>query len=80
MCNERKLFTTLEEMREPKNMIMGNGEVLEVTEKGSVGLRVLTNQGVVEGTFNDVLYAPEISRISDPLIVLVPNTLTQVPN
>ncbi len=51
MCNERKLFTTLEEMREPKNMIMGNGEVLEVTEKGSVGLRVLTNQGSGEGTF-----------------------------
>ena len=43
-------------------MLMGNGDVLEVTQEGNVGLRVPTNQGVVHGTFREVLYTPEIRR------------------
>jgi hypothetical protein len=62
MCNDKSLFTTLGDLKEPKNMLMGNGDVLEVTQEGNVGLRVPTNQGVVHGTFREVLYTPEIRR------------------
>ena len=45
-----------------KTMMMGNGEIMKIIKEGDVGLKVVTNQGVVYGTFKEVLYSPKIRR------------------
>jgi hypothetical protein len=43
-----------------KTMMMGNGNIMEIKREGDVGLKVVTNQGVVYGTFKDVLYSQDM--------------------
>ena len=62
MCNQPEFFTSMEELPVKKTMMMGNGEIMEISKEGDVGLKVVTNQGVVYGTFKEVLYSPEIRR------------------
>jgi hypothetical protein len=62
ICNQEDYFTSLTELEVKKSMMMGNGNIMEIKREGDVGLKVVTNQGVVYGTFKDVLYSPEIKR------------------
>ena len=62
MCNQEDYFTSLRDLEMKKTMMMGNGNIMEIKREGDVGLKVVTNQGVVYGTFKDVLYSPEIRR------------------
>jgi len=62
MCNSSDMFLNLNQLNENKNMVMGNGGILRIDQEGDVGLRVNTNYGVIDGTFRDVLYAPQIRR------------------
>ena len=62
MCNQEDYFTSLRELEAKKTMMMGNLNIMEIKREGDVGLKVVTNQGVVYGTFKDVLYSPEIRR------------------
>ena len=62
MCNQEEFFTSMRELEEKKIMMMGNGDRMEINSEGDVGLKVVTNQGIVYGTFKDVLYSPEIRR------------------
>jgi len=62
MCNSSDLFLNLNNLNGNKNMVMGNGGILQIDQEGDVGLRVNVDHGVIDGTFRDVLYAPEIRR------------------
>ena len=47
MCNQEEFFTSMRELEEKKIMMMGNGDRMEINREGDVGLKVVTNQGVV---------------------------------
>ena len=62
MCNSEKYFLEPNELQEKKHMMMGNGDLLEIEKEGDVGLKVMSAQGMVDGTLKDVLYSAEVRR------------------
>ena len=62
MCHDRKSFTTLYQLQEAINVMLGDRRMLTAVGKGKVALNmILPNGGSKLCTVHDVLYVPKLS-------------------
>ena len=50
------MFVNLNSLIEPKNMVMGNGGILQITQEGDVGLKVKTEKGEIDGILHNMRF------------------------
>ena len=62
MCHDSKLFTTLHQLEDPIDVVLGDGQALTAVGRGEVMLdMVLPNGESKSCTLHDVLYVPALS-------------------
>ena len=63
MCNDKTLFSELETLREPQEVSLGDGHVLEAAAEGSVSLEMLLPDGRKQRCkLRKVLWIPKLSH------------------
>ena len=62
MCNDDKLFVEIQCLKQPQEVILGDGHVLEATGVGAVELQAnLDDEKTRKCTLHNVLYLPQLS-------------------
>ena len=62
MCNDKSLFTKLQQLNHPQEVALGDGHVVKASERGTVTLEMkLPGNQVRKCDVHDVLYVPELS-------------------
>ena len=62
MCRDSKSFTTLHQLEDPIDVVLGDGRALTAVGRGEVVLDTLLPNGDTKScTLHDVLYVPKLS-------------------
>ena len=61
MCNDKKLFSKIEDLKKPQMVKVGNGYPVRVKGKGTIKLTIMTNRGIKKCKLRKVLYVPDLS-------------------
>ena len=62
MCHDSKWFTTLNQLQDPVDVVLGDGRALTTTGKGKVELDIILPNGESKScTLHSVLYVPKLS-------------------
>ena len=65
MCRDSKLFTTLYQLEDPIDVVLGDGRALTAVERGEVVLNMVLPNGESKScTLHDVLYVPKLINSS----------------
>ena len=62
MCYEREVFTSLKPLDVPKQIILGNGEIIQATHIGNIEVELKTGETASMGLLTNVLYTPDVTR------------------
>ena len=64
MCQDSKSFTTLHQLENPINVVLGDGRALTAIGRGEVVLDMVLSNGESKScTLHDVLYVPMLGKI-----------------
>lgn len=62
LCNKREWFNDYVELKQPREITVGNGEKIYAIGRGNIGIKSFNGENWIDATMHGVLYVPKLHR------------------